>query len=60
MINKDLTKTFDDEIYSKAPKKNYPTNKKSIITSMKYGVSISLIRLTIKYQITRVIDTYSS
>ena len=27
MINKDLTKTFIDEIYSKAPKKNYPTNK---------------------------------
>ena len=27
MINKDLTKIFIDEIYSKAPKKNYPTNK---------------------------------
>ena len=27
MINKDLTKTFIDEIYSKAPKKNYPSNK---------------------------------
>ena len=27
MINKDLTKTFIDEIYSKAPKKNYKTNK---------------------------------
>ena len=27
MINKDLTKTFIDEIYSKAPKKNYETNK---------------------------------
>ena len=27
MINKDLTKTFIDEIYGKAPKKNYETNK---------------------------------
>ena len=27
MINKDLTKIFVDEIYSKAPKKNYETNK---------------------------------
>ena len=27
MIRKDLTKTYIDEIYSKAPKKNYPTNK---------------------------------
>ena len=27
MINKDLTKTFIDEIYSKSPNKNYPTNK---------------------------------
>ena len=27
MINKDLTKTFIDEIYSSAPRKNYPTNK---------------------------------
>ena len=27
MINKDLTKIFIDEIYSKPPKKNYPTNK---------------------------------
>ena len=27
MINKDLTKIFIDEIYSKAPKRNYPTNK---------------------------------
>ena len=27
MINKDLAKTFIDEIYSKAPKKNYETNK---------------------------------
>ena len=27
MINKDLTETFIDEIYSKAPKKNYETNK---------------------------------
>ena len=27
MINKDSTKTFIDEIYSKAPKKNYETNK---------------------------------
>ncbi len=27
MINKDLTKTFIDEIYSKAPNKNYETNK---------------------------------
>ena len=27
MINKDLTKIFIDEIYSKAPKKNYATNK---------------------------------
>ena len=27
MINKDLTKIFVDEIYSKAPKKNYPTNE---------------------------------
>ena len=27
MINKDLTKIFIDEIYSKAPKKNYETNK---------------------------------
>ena len=26
-MNKDLTKTFIDEIYSKAPKKSYPTNK---------------------------------
>ena len=26
MINKDLIKIFIDEIYSKAPKKNYPTN----------------------------------
>ena len=27
MIKKDLTKIFIDEIYSKPPKKNYPTNK---------------------------------
>ena len=27
MINKDFTKIFIDEIYSKSPKKNYPTNK---------------------------------
>ena len=27
MINKDLTKKFIDEIYSKPPKKNYETNK---------------------------------
>ena len=27
MINKNLIKTFVDEIYSKAPKKNYETNK---------------------------------
>ena len=27
MITKDLTKIFIDEIYSKPPKKNYPTNK---------------------------------
>ena len=26
-MKKDLTKIFIDEIYSKAPKKNYPTNK---------------------------------
>ena len=26
-MKKDLTKIFTDEIYSKAPKKNYPTNK---------------------------------
>ena len=27
MVKKDLVKTFIDEIYGKAPKKNYPTNK---------------------------------
>ena len=27
MIKKDIIKTFVDEIYSKAPKKNYPTNE---------------------------------
>ena len=27
MINKDLIKIFVDEIYSRAPKKNYETNK---------------------------------
>ena len=27
MINKDLTKIFIDENYSKPPRKNYPTNK---------------------------------
>ena len=27
MIKKDLTKFFVDEIYSKTPKKSYPTNK---------------------------------
>ena len=27
MINKDLIKIFVDEIYSKAPLRNYPTNK---------------------------------
>ena len=27
MVKRDLTKIFIDEIYSKAPKKNYPTNK---------------------------------
>ena len=27
MINKDLTKIFVDEIYSKPPMRNYPTNK---------------------------------
>ena len=26
-MKKDLTKTFIDEIYSKPPQKNYPTNK---------------------------------
>ena len=33
MINKDLTKTFIVEIYSKPPKKNYPSNK-TIIKSI--------------------------
>ena len=28
MIQKDLTKIFSDEIYSKAPKKSYETNLK--------------------------------
>ena len=28
MINKDLNIIFVDEIYSKPPKRNYPTNKK--------------------------------
>ena len=28
MIKKDLTKIFVDEIYSKQPRKSYPTNKK--------------------------------
>ena len=27
MINKDLTKTFIDEIYTTPPEKNYPTYK---------------------------------
>ena len=27
MIKRDLTKIFIDEIYSKPPRKNYPTNK---------------------------------
>ena len=27
MKKRDLTKTFFDEIYSKPPRKNYPTNK---------------------------------
>ena len=27
MVKRDLIKIFIDEIYSKAPKKNYPTNK---------------------------------
>ena len=27
MVKRDLTKIFIDEIYSKPPKKNYPTNK---------------------------------
>ena len=27
MVKRDLTKIFIDEIYSKSPKKNYPTNK---------------------------------
>ena len=26
-MKKDITKIFIDELYSKAPKKNYPTNK---------------------------------
>ena len=26
-MKRDLTKTFTDEMYSKPPKKNYPTNK---------------------------------
>ena len=26
-MKRDLTKTFTDEIYSKHPKNNYPTNK---------------------------------
>ena len=30
MINKDLIKIFVDEVYSKPPKKNYPTNKTMI------------------------------
>ena len=30
MIKKDLTKVFLDEIYSKPPKKNYPTSKTMI------------------------------
>ena len=29
-MKKDLTKIFIDEIYSKPPKKNYPTNKTMI------------------------------
>ena len=28
MIKKELTKIFIDEIYSKTPRKNYPTNKR--------------------------------
>ena len=33
MVKKDLMKIFIDEIYSKAPKKNYPSNK-TIIKSI--------------------------
>ena len=32
-MKKDLTKIFFDEVYSKPPKKNYPTNK-TIIKSI--------------------------
>ena len=39
---KDKIKIFIDEIFSKPPKKNYPTNKIVYNTSMKYGQLISL------------------
>ena len=36
---KDLTKIFIDEIYAKAPRKNYPTNKIVVKhMSIKFGL----------------------
>ena len=58
MINKDLIKIFVDEIYSKPPKKNYPTNKIFIITLTRSGRSIWLIWLTIRLQIIKDLDIF--
>ena len=49
MINKDLIKIFVDEIYSKPPKKNYPTNK-IVYNNMDEIWSIDLIDM-IDYKI---------
>ena len=55
----DLTRKFIDEIYSKAPKKNYETNKiikKNVLT--KSGVLIWQILQITKFRIIKNLDKY--
>ena len=58
MIKKDLIKIFLDERYIEPPRKKYPTNKILYNHLDKSGVLISLIWLTIKFQITKDLDIY--
>ena len=60
-MKRDLTKIFIDEIYSKPPKKNYPTNK-VIYNHVDEIWSIDLADMIDKkkFQIIKIIDIYSS
>ena len=59
MVKRDLIKMFIDEIYSKAPKKNYPTNK-ILYNHIDEIWTVDLADMN-DYKISnnKVIDTYS-